>query len=169
MTYHYTMCGLDYVYLLDGFRKRPTDYGEGVSIEHADSLDRAIAEAAIASQARLRGQEVRFLRSLMHLSQTELANELGLRRITVGRWESAPNTVIPGPADRALRIVVANKLFDEETLNFIAGLFSEITDEHPEQLFMHYLPDEQDREPSFFPDKEGDGEIWKLKKKVAYA
>lgn len=167
MTYHYTMCGLDYVYLLDGFREHKTEYGEGVSIERADSLDRAIAAMVIASQSRIRGQEVRFLRSLVHQSQTELANNLGLRRLTVARWEGAPNTVIPGPADRALRIIVARELFDSEAMGLIAGMFSEIADDRPESLMMYYLPDEQIREPSLFPEKEGEAEKWRPAKRVA--
>ena len=123
--------------------------------------------AVITSQVRLRGQEVRFLRSLMHRSQTELANDLGLRRITVARWEGAPNTVVPGPADRALRITVANVLFEPKALCAVADLFSEISDERPELLFMRYLPDERSQEPSLFPQKEGEGETWKIDQKKA--
>ena len=38
MTYHYTMSGLDYVHLLNGYTEHTTDYGRGVSIERADLL-----------------------------------------------------------------------------------------------------------------------------------
>ena len=38
-SYHYTMCGLDYVYLTNGYREHVTEYGSGISIERADALD----------------------------------------------------------------------------------------------------------------------------------
>ena len=36
--YHYTGCGLDYVYLLKGYALHETDHGPGVSIEDARRL-----------------------------------------------------------------------------------------------------------------------------------
>ena len=162
MMHHYTMCGLDYVYLRSGFHIHETDYGTGVSIERADGLDRAIAAVIVTSHARLRGQEVRFLRSLLGCSQTELANELGLKRLTVARWEGAPKTPIQGTADRALRIVVARGLFsDSSSLETVARLYIEITDQRTGPLVMFYLPDEQKEEPLLFPEDKKAGAVWK--------
>lgn len=165
MMHHYTMCGLDYVYLRSGFRIHETDYGTGVSIERADGLDRAIAAVIVTSHARIRGQEVRFLRSLLGYSQTELANELGLKRLTVARWEGAATTPIQGTADRALRIIVARVLFaDSKCVETVASLFTEINGQRTESLVMFYLPDEQDEqteEPSLFPVENKTGGNWK--------
>ena len=157
MTYHYTMCGLDNVRLRNGYREHDTDYGKGVSIEHADALDRAIAEAVIMSHARMRGQEVRFLRSLLDKSQADLARELGVQRVTVARWEGSPTTPIPGAADRALRALAAKALFGGECLGLVVDTFSEITDDKPGELYLSYLPDEKVAEPSLFPADEKEG------------
>jgi DNA-binding transcriptional regulator YiaG len=162
MTYHYTMCGLDYVYLLDGYTIQDTDYGSGVSIKHADELDGIIAFYVITSPARLRGQEVRFLRSLIDFSQSDLANHLGVKRITVARWESEPNASIPGPADRATRILVAHELFEAtEALAIIASMFPEIADLRRDPVHMSYLPDSKTDEPSLFSDDEKEGDGWR--------
>ena len=40
--YHYTGCGLDNIYLANGFERKVTPYGEGVSIADADGLHEAI-------------------------------------------------------------------------------------------------------------------------------
>ena len=73
--YHYTMCGLDYVYLLSGFRRHDTVYGKGASIERVDDLDISIAIAVILRHTRLRGQELKFLRGLW--TEFYLPNRLG--------------------------------------------------------------------------------------------
>lgn len=163
MMYHYTMCGLDYVYLRNGYRKHDTAYGEGVSIENADALDREIAICVISSYGRLRGQEVRFIRSLLGTSQAELATRLGVKRLTVARWEKAPITPIPGPADRTLRVVAAKGLFGDKALGLIVDFFPEITDVRSGNLVMTYLPEEDD-EPSLFPDCNPTNDGWKPSK-----
>ena len=168
MIYHYTMCGLDYVYLRGGVREYDTDYGKGIAIENADELDRVIAAEIITSQSRIRGQEVRFLRALLHFSQTELANELGIKRLTVARWENSRNTPIPGPADRALRVVVARCLYEVEGLVIVAEVFSEITDNQPDRrLEFYFRPDFDDDEPALFPEETAKGKNWKPKKRAA--
>lgn len=167
MTYQYTMCGLDYVYLLDGYRKHETKYGSGVAIEHADELDRQIAAYVILSHTRLRGQEVRFLRALMDMSQTELAAHLGMQRVSVARWEGAPKTTIPGAADRVIRMVSAKKIFDNiALLDVIVDILPEITDKDVTPIYMSYGPDRSanKNQPSFFEIKrESEGWTQKVK------
>lgn len=60
--HHYTECGLDNVWLANGFTKKKTAYGEAVSITHADGLHQLLAEDLINKHARLTGKEFRFLR-----------------------------------------------------------------------------------------------------------
>ncbi|MDF1732961.1 MAG: hypothetical protein P1U49_15760 [Minwuia sp.] len=155
--YHYTMCGLDYVYLRNGFQFEETPYGSGVSIEKADSLDQSIAYSVITSPARLRGQEVRFLRVLMDQSQSRLALSLGIKRITVARWEGAPSTPIPGPADRALRFIAAATVFPQD-MDHLADDLNElmpfIENEKARKLVMVYHgigEDDDDDTPDMFP------------------
>jgi len=162
--YHYKMCGLDYVHLYNGYNIHDTAYGRGVSIERADELDRTIALYVLVSHARLRGQEIRFLRSLTHLSQAEIATLLGIKRITVARWEGAPDTPIPGPADRAFRTLVAKHLFEDEMIGMVVERYSEITDERPEPLIMTLGPIKEDeRQTSLFPEVERGNDGWKVK------
>ena len=107
--YHYTECGLDYVYLDNGYVVHETAYGPAVEVEHADELDRQIALAIINHQRSLTGQEVRFLRGLLNLTQAELGNLLGKDAQSVARWERM-KTAIPPTEDRALR-----QIYLEET------------------------------------------------------
>jgi transcriptional regulator with XRE-family HTH domain len=57
----------------------------------------------------LRGQEVRFLRGMMKVSQEGLARVLRQRRGSVARWEAEANKAVPGAADSALRMFYALK------------------------------------------------------------
>ena len=106
MTVHYTACGLKYVYLRNGYILR---HGAGIAIRHPDSLHEAIAVGIITRSRPLRGQEVRFLRAALDLSQARLARALQTTRVTVARWEGASGEPIPGIADTALRLFYAAK------------------------------------------------------------
>lgn len=134
--YHYTGCGLDYVYLLNGFELHETPYGEGVAIQDADGLHKAIALAVISSPNALRGQDVRFLRSLLDISQAGLGDILGASRATVARWEGGADQAIPGGSDRTLRMFYALKVSGHEVAERIVDLLAEIDElEHTQTLF----------------------------------
>ena len=132
---HYTDCGLDYVYLANGFSWHDTEYGPAYSIDNADGLHRAIARSVVLSKARLRGQEVRFLRAMLELSQESLALPLGGTRVTVARWEGEPDTPIPKPSDRLLRLIYARHL-DADLLSQLVDLLEEMEEtNHHEERF----------------------------------
>jgi DNA-binding transcriptional regulator YiaG len=95
---HYTQCGLPDVWLLNGFCRRETPYGDAVSVENIDGLHRAIALYLVKKKAELTGCEVRFLRKRLDKTQGELATLLRLDPQTVATWEK-DQTGIPGPAD----------------------------------------------------------------------
>ncbi len=124
--YHYTQCGLDYVYLVNGFSIEETPYGPGVAIEKADQLHDLIARTIITSPHALRGQEVRFLRSMLDVSQTGLGDLLGKSRASIARWEAAEHEPIPGEADRFLRVFYAHKIEGHELVEEILALLTEI-------------------------------------------
>src|SRR5918994_2373749 len=65
-------------------------------------LDRAVADAVIQHRRHLTGQEVRFLRGLVDLTQDELGKLLGKDAQSIARWERS-KTTIPPTEDRALR------------------------------------------------------------------
>lgn len=128
--YHYTECGLDYIYLKNGFEIHETAYGEGVSIDNADELDKAIAERIIFDSPELSSAEVRFLRVFLDMSQEALARILDVSESTVRNWESSERTNIPGPAGLLLRNLAREMITGEsgvrELVERIAGLNREI-------------------------------------------
>lgn len=136
--YQYTQCGLDYIYLEGGWTKHSTPYGEGVSIEDVDQLHRAIARVVVASPQALRGQELRFLRSLLDLSQAGVASVLGTTRGCVARWEGEPETALPPASDRTLRLFYAQKEGGNELVQRICDLLTEIDElQHQDSVMEH--------------------------------
>lgn len=103
MAHHYRECGLDNVYLHNGFKIHKTKYGEGISIEDTEGLHRALGRWLIELPKPLIGAELRFLRLEMDLSQKALAAIIGSTEQNVRRWEKARNRAIPGLADRLAR------------------------------------------------------------------
>lgn len=140
MTYEYKMSGLDYVVLTSGYERDETPYGSGVSISDAEALDRTIAIIISTSPYRICGQDVRFLRAVMDMSQKELADHLGAQRVTVARWEAKPHTPIPGPADRMIRIILAHELDIPHAIAAICENLTEIADKRPGPLYMGHEP-----------------------------
>ena len=66
--YHYSECGLDGVFLLNGHRPFSTHYGEGVAIEDEDELLHCIAMSVINRRPIIGGKELRFLRKRMDMT-----------------------------------------------------------------------------------------------------
>lgn len=134
--YHYIDSGLDWVYLKNGFKVHDTPYGRGVAIEDIDGLHGAIARHIILSQGRIGGQEVKFLRSLLDVSQGGLADILGTTRASVARWEAQPLKAIPPSPDRALRMFFALKMDGNDIAERILALLTEIDEiQHKLQTF----------------------------------
>lgn len=101
---HYTMCGLDNIYLVNGFERQETEYGNGVTIKDACQLHDAIGMYLAVEKKALNNKDTRFLRKQTHLTQAELGEKLSVDSQTVARWEKA-ETSISGPAENLLRIV----------------------------------------------------------------
>src|SRR3712207_932895 len=73
---HYTQCGLDDVYLLNGYTIHDTPHGRGVSVEDVGGLHHAVAKGILRHKAILNGKEIKFLRKLMGFTQADLARKL---------------------------------------------------------------------------------------------
>lgn len=127
-TYHYTDCGLDYVYLLNGYTVHNTPHGEGVSIRDARSLHERIALDLLGRHRPLQGQDVRFLRGMLRVSQEGLAHVLRQQRGSVARWEAEPHKDIPGAADSALRMFYALKACGHDVAQQVVTQLQEIDD-----------------------------------------
>lgn len=112
--YHYTECGLKNIWLANGFRNEKTAYGDGVSIENADELDRAIASIIVRKKQAISGSELRFLRHQMGLSQGSLANLIGNNVQSVALWEK--HGKLPKWADKLLRLIYMGHSDGNETI-----------------------------------------------------
>lgn len=87
--YQYRECGLDNIWLVNGYQIHDTAYGQGVSFVRADALDAAIAKALTEKPAPLTGREFRFLRIMLDLSQKTVGELMGKEAQTVALWEKA--------------------------------------------------------------------------------
>ena len=101
---HYTSCGLQNIWLKNGYEVMETDYGKATSIHDIDGLQAAIGMLLVENKPRLSGAEVRFLRKELDLSQVNMAQLLGVSEISVRGWENH-RTKITKPADKLLRIL----------------------------------------------------------------
>ena len=111
--HHYRECGLDNVFLLNGFTVRETRHGRAVSIEDIDGLHLAIGTHLAREKRTLTGAELRFLRAEMGLSQKMLGMLLGKTAQTVARWEKGQSR-IDGTADRVVRVLYAEQTGESE-------------------------------------------------------
>ena len=102
--YRYRECGLDNVYLVNGFTYQDTPYGPGVSFHNIPGLHAAITRALVCKEDPLKPQEFRFLRNRLKLTQAEFADLIGSTRQNIGRWERGTTNDIPGPADLLARL-----------------------------------------------------------------
>lgn len=103
--YHYTECGLDYVYLLDGFEVMETGHGQVTRVSDASGLDWAIAKVII-DRMRFTGREARFIRGLLDMGQAELARTSGSPIDTLERG----NSEIPVTVEKDIRRLCEEKL-----------------------------------------------------------
>lgn len=100
--YEYKGCGLENIFLKNGYTVQETEYGEAVSIHNVEQLHQLIGLHLVMNKPQLTKGEVRFLRIGLDLAQSDLGAMLGVGETTVRNWESGRGK-IPGPADRLLR------------------------------------------------------------------
>lgn len=124
--HHYTDVGLDYIWLRNGFEYRDTPRGRMVRIHDRDGLHAAIAKWIVSNPARLRGQEVRFLRSMLGLSQDGLGRLVRQSRPTIARWEGMPNKPIPTGSDDWLRVVYVKRVEGDAAVCRLVDLLTDL-------------------------------------------
>jgi len=123
--FHYVQCGLDNVWLTSGVEVTETEYGKGFRISNAGELHEAIAKSIINGSRRLRGQEARFLRVLLNLSQEAMAKILGVDRATVIRWERSREKTLSMMQDIAVRTTYAARHKGDD---FLLSVIKELQD-----------------------------------------
>ncbi|PHS70666.1 MAG: transcriptional regulator [Methylophaga sp.] len=120
--FHYTSCGLQNIWLRNGYRKVQTPYGLGSSISDLEGLHAVIGMHIVNTKPKLSGAEVRFLRKELDLPQVQLAQLLGVSEVSVRGWENH-RTKISKPADKILRLLYSQHINgDGDTKEFIERL-----------------------------------------------
>jgi DNA-binding transcriptional regulator YiaG len=121
------MSGLENVWLLNGFAVEQTPYGDGVRVEDADGLHRALARVIASDKTPMSGRELRFLRKLMGMSQGGLARLIGSSDQRVARWEKGQ--AIDPTAERLIRAMVRQFLGDDCNLRAALEELAEMDEE----------------------------------------
>lgn len=106
--YHYTESGLANAWLANGFKLKPTRYGDAVAIDDVDGLHLAIAKNLVEKRGSLTGKEFRFLRTLMNMSQGGIAGMLGVQEQSVSLWERTGK--VPKAQDALIRLIANEQL-----------------------------------------------------------
>lgn len=108
--FHYRRCGLDNIYLVNGFEVEHDEDGDHyVSVLDVDGLHKAIGFHLVSNRKILAPKEIRFLRKTLDLSQAELGRLINQSGQQIARWEKGENH-ISGPADRLLRLIFVGTL-----------------------------------------------------------
>ncbi len=128
--YQYTECGLDNVFL-HGLDVVTDDAGQKViTIPNILGLHKAISEVIILQNKSISGKELRFLRTEMGMTQTELGELVHRERLTIGRWESGECS-IESAAEVVIRKLVAEKLNLDESIETISRYCIDRADSEP--------------------------------------
>lgn len=128
--FHYWQCGLDYVWLNGGVEWEKNDYGRFYHIKNIDQLHSLIAHELVTSPNPLRGQELRFLRSMLDMSQEGLASCMGITRNGLAKMEGEPHKKLSGKIDRLLRLTYLVYKTDPQAYKEMADLLDDIAEQN---------------------------------------
>lgn len=128
--YRYDESGLSNVVLVGVEVRHCAACGRVPVIQGIEGLHRALARCIIEQDARLDGEQVRFLRSYLGWRAVDFAKIMGVTKESVSRWEN-DHEPIGGAADRALRLLVlTQKPVSDYTPERFAEILESIQDEH---------------------------------------
>jgi DNA-binding transcriptional regulator YiaG len=108
----YRACGLDEIYLLNGYDLEDHDGEQYMSVQKMEELHQAIGRHLVTHRKGLAPKEIRFLRNTMNLTQAELASRLGNNAQSVARWEKG-ECEVPGASEKLLRVVFLAPLLSD--------------------------------------------------------
>lgn len=111
--YEYKTCGLDGIFLVNGYVKH--EYGDEtfVAIEDMDGLHKLLSSQLIHKPAPLTGAEFRFLRNELDLSQKQLSRLLGNEDQTIAKWEKGQTKGgVPQWADAIIRDMATETILE---------------------------------------------------------
>lgn len=114
--HHFVESGLDNVHLTNVDIWVCADCGERIiSIPRSADLMKTIGEGILLKPTNLNGAEIRFLRKILHLKINELAQMIGVDRVTVSRWENEHEKPSRS-ADRLVRLTYALEAHVADTI-----------------------------------------------------
>ncbi len=119
--YHYTSCGLDNIYLKNGYATSDGAEGKGVAIHDMDALHRVIAKGIVDQSAPISGKEFRFLRIELDLSQKAVGDLMDKTDQMIANWEKGNNS-IPVLADKAIRDIYMDSIGESHIADFLTKL-----------------------------------------------
>jgi putative transcriptional regulator len=131
--YHYTGCGLPNVWLRNGFIVRDTEYGKAVAIHDVNGLHRAIGLYFVDRKPVLSGTEVRYLRKELDLTQSRLAQFLGVSENSIRGWENQ-RARISRPAERFLRILYREHVVGDGNVRALVDRLADLDRSHVRKL-----------------------------------
>jgi putative transcriptional regulator len=102
--YHYTECGLDNVFLRNGFETDGEGVDAAICVRDADELHRVIGVHLASEKKVLTGKELRFLRNEMDVTQEELGSLVGATSQSIARWEKG-QTPVNDSAESLIRLL----------------------------------------------------------------
>lgn len=77
-----------------------------------NELLRGLALAILELKTRLSGDQARYLRRFLRLKQAELADRMGVNRVTVAKWETGEDAISPAH-DLVLRALAVASLVEQ--------------------------------------------------------
>ncbi len=107
-TIHYTLCGLEYVYLINA--PIGVDSGEEYIDIPPAQIDRMIAVEIIRQGVPMRGREVLFLRKALKMNRNQWATKLGITASGILRWEQTDKKRLSRINEVAIRMLCAEEL-----------------------------------------------------------
>ena len=134
--YHYTESGLNNVYLVGGYEVVESPTGRHVTITDIDGLHEAIGRYLLREKKDLNGDEIRFLRHEMGLSQAILAGLLDVSGQAINRWERGKSN-INKPAEALIRALYAEHINDMSGIKRMLRRIVDLEDQMDETLKLH--------------------------------
>lgn len=142
--YHYKSCGLDGIYLKNGYHVSIVDGRKSTSITALDSLHEAIGLSLCNLPRKLVGSEIRFLRIELDMSQKALGLVLDKSDQAIAKWEK-DESEISRADDVCLRDLYLNSREKESRLSELLGRFNELDREIQAETYFAEAHDRWDR------------------------
>jgi transcriptional regulator with XRE-family HTH domain len=126
--YHYTECGLDNVWLENGFERRDFGgYGSAVAVHDEKGLWTVLGRSIAHQDSRMVGQELRFLRTVLGWTQAELGARLGYKDgQIVAKWEKASHGIVPMNADTFVRAAFRESIGEAASVTLVNTRLMEV-------------------------------------------